>query len=188
MSLSLKGPHDPISSPRSEPLSLTPDLSLTLDKETNRDMARVRPKGSPDTNCTAITKEGKPCRAPALLGDNKCASHSERPEVKRGMELARLRGALSVALGKMPAEFRRPDFSRHEGIRAMIEDVAAATAQGAMAPSVAQALASLANVALRATELGVELRLAELEEKVLKNKTKRAGGAKRVIPTEVVHV
>lgn len=147
--------------------------------------ARGNPKGR---RCTAVTLAGGPCPAPPLSGHEQCRMHTAKtnPALAEVVALeARLAGLRQGLKKAQVAQVVSADFTSPEGVRVLLQKTADDVRSGALAPSQANSVAQLANVALRLAELSLESRLVELE---LRLKRAKADAAEAPLPSVVPRV
>lgn len=114
--------------------------------------------------CGAKTRAGATCRGVGTMDDGRCPMHTSRfSEEER--TLWRRFGRQTQQLQKN-ADFPPCDFSNEESVRRALELAGDAVLRGRLPNSSAQALAKLASVGLRAAELAVAKRIAEIERSV----------------------
>jgi hypothetical protein len=108
--------------------------------------------------CRATTKAGRQCRAAAIGRTRRCVMHTRGLPERLGAQGGRNRNYRPDDLLVMPAPATAAD------CRALLAQSLAELRQGKLSPKLAFAVASLAGVFLRATELGdLESRVAALE-------------------------
>lgn len=113
-----------------------------------------------ETTCAEVRRDGQPCRAAPLPGNDHCWAHA--PELAEKREAARQAGGLNSS---GPARVRRMLPSRLAPVATRLEKALAEVHTGKLEPPRAQAMASLSR-ALMAVFTGGELeeRLRRLEE------------------------
>lgn len=107
--------------------------------------------------CTATTKSGQPCRAPAVTAAGLCVSHAPemRARVKEGQAKGGRRKATRERLSRaMPRDMA--------WLAERLSDAFDAVSTGRMEPKVGTALASIAGALVKTHEVGVLT--AKLEE------------------------
>jgi hypothetical protein len=121
--------------------------------------------------CTATNRNGKPCGAASMTGRNVCYLHSQ--------------SGLAVQLGRRGGERRAvclptgiPEFSAPTNpaeLRALVANVLVETRVGKLQPKIANSIALLAAVLIKATEhseLTARIKHLEAEWKILRLKAK----------------
>ena len=124
--------------------------------------ARAPRTGSPV--CTATTKAGTLCSAPAMIEGERCVAHSPKYSDEQ-RKVWRQRGRIAQRRAAR-APFDPADFSTAKGARRALEHAADAVRAERMTVSVANAVAKLAGAAIRASEAEVSRRLADLEKRL----------------------
>lgn len=123
-----------------------------------------QPSGSGGGVCTALTRNGSPCRVPAVRGSRFCALHdpAKAAAVRAGrVEGGKTRSKPAHIVGDSEADL--PVKSAHDVV-ALLADTINRTRKGLLDPRVANALGYLASAVIRALEVGeLEERLAALE-------------------------
>src|SRR5262249_38819218 len=113
----------------------------------------------PSLRCSALTKAGHPCPAPATA-TGRCFFH-ENPE--KATELGR-RGGMKNRHVRPYEEVELPPLNTAEDVRSMLAKAAQDVRNRRIDPRVATSLGQLATTLLKAIEVaGIEKRLAALE-------------------------
>jgi hypothetical protein len=108
---------------------------------------------SASTTCSATTRKGKPCPSRATVGAY-CYWHS--PDVTEAEKTAaRRRGWAGAKRARMPLKFTPADFATEEGCRSMLEEAANLLRSGRLGVGACNALAKLAAVGLKASEIKI---------------------------------
>ena len=129
--------------------------------------ARPQRKG----RCAGTTTAGEPCPAQATTGSY-CYWHN--PEISEAEKnAARARGHRLAKQARMPLKFTTADYSTADGARQVLEEASDLVRSGKLPVSVANAVARLAGTALKASEVALGKRLADVE-KELKTRRPRA--------------
>ena len=120
------------------------------------------PTTDKQAKCSAMRRDGSPCRAPALPGKGLCWSHE--PELNERRDEARRAGGANRANAVRVRKIGPP------GIVALLgtlEQALADVLSGALDPRAASAAASLARALVAAHAAGeVEVRLADIERQL----------------------
>jgi hypothetical protein len=131
-----------------------------------RDRARKGTKSAVNdgrARCGEPTKDGSPCRGLATIA-GKCPMHS--PKVSEAEKKAwRQRGRMVQRAARFP-QFTKADFASAEGARAALEEAAVLVRAGKMPVSIVNVVAKIAGTALRASEVALGKRLAEVEREL----------------------
>jgi hypothetical protein len=114
------------------------DPSTTGERHVAPEAPATPVQGQP---CAATTKEGAPCRGPALVGGPYCQFHS--PDTKPAMDAGRLIGGVRYGLDLGPAL----DVSSLEGLQEVVRAALAGVAVGKITTSQATAITGLLRVA-----------------------------------------
>ena len=120
--------------------------------------------------CQATTRDGTPCRAPALTGQALCFTHSQDPETVQKRDAARLKGAYVTNAKKLPPDFPTPRLRGVGDVVGFAEETAGRVLRGEISPNMANSAGRLAEVALRAAELGLLAELDDLKKMALEQK------------------
>ena len=114
--------------------------------------------------CAHVKPDRSQCRGLATVDGTHCPMHS--PKISDEVRTAwRQRGRMAQKEAKFP-HFTKADFSSAEGARAALEEAADLVRAGKMPVSVANAVSKLAGTALKASEVALAKRLAEIEAAV----------------------
>lgn len=137
--------------------------------------------------CTGKKKDGTKCTAPPLKDSHECWFHSTDPAIQKSRDRARLKGGearvqqaggratIRKALGQKyleETEFPELKLDSQERILTLLSITAKGLITGRLSPDLSSAIASIANVALRALKDDkTDDRLKKLEEqtRVLKD-------------------
>ena len=123
--------------------------------------------------CQALTRDGAPCRAPALTGQACCFTHSQDRAIIQKREAARLKGAYTTNAKRLPPEFPDPTLRSVGDVVRFAEATAGRVLRGEVSPNMANCAGRLAEVALRAAELGLLAELDELKKLALAKKVEQ---------------
>jgi hypothetical protein len=129
-----------------------------------RELAPAKPPRRRNGRCAGTTTEGKPCPAAATTGTYCYWHNPEIPEAEKNA--ARSRGQRAAQQARLPLEFTKADYSSEEGARKVLEEASDLVRQGKLPVSVANALAKLAGVALKASELRLAAQINALEARL----------------------
>jgi hypothetical protein len=126
-----------------------------------------RPQEAPNGHprCGAPTVRRGICTAPGTMPDGRCPHHSVTISEAQKRSW-RQRGQKASMRARLPIEFAPADFSTEEGARRALEQAADLVRAGQMPTSVANALAKIAGVALKASELRLAAQVAEIERQL----------------------
>jgi hypothetical protein len=127
--------------------------------------------------CGAKTRAGGACRGVATV-EGRCPMHSTRYSEEERQRWRRF-GRLAQQQQKN-MDFPACDFSNEQSVRRVLEFAGDAVVRGKLPNSSAQALAKLASVGLRAAELALARRVADIERAV---KERGHGGDRKVSRT-----
>jgi NAD(P)-dependent dehydrogenase (short-subunit alcohol dehydrogenase family) len=123
-------------------------------------------KARPQRNgrCAGTTRDGKPCPAQAQTGAY-CYWHN--PEISEAEKnAARARGHRAAKQARLPLKFTKADYTSADGARKVLEEASDLVRSGKLPVSVANAVAKLAGIALKASEVALGKRLAEVEREI----------------------
>jgi hypothetical protein len=107
-----------------------------------------------------------------LTGQAFCFTHSQDPDTVQKRDAARLKGAYVTNAKKLPPDFPTPRLRGVGDVVCFAEDTAGRVLRGEISPNMANSAGRLAEVALRAAELGLLAELDELKKMALTKKVR----------------
>jgi hypothetical protein len=142
----------------------------------------VKPLTTERLSCAATNKRGLPCGAHAMAGAEHCWVHN--PDVPQDTKLAAFtRGGLHATRAtRMPTDAHDPSLQTPAEVTRYLEGLAGRLERGELPSRVGSSLVSLAAAALKAHEMNIAQRLAELEELVASRAKTPVPYGLRVLP------